>query len=256
MGSPRYELDREGDEIAHDVTLSRPFWISEREVTQKDWRRVVGNDPSHFAGCDDCPVELVSWYEAAAFANLMSESAGLESCYGLGGCRGALGGGCAADSSWCFGDFVCLDVWFKGPSCEGFRLPTEAEWEHAARAGSATAFWTGDHLALNQANLFDPRYERLRQNRKGTAEAASFGANAWGLHDVHGNVLEWVWDRFSQYPSSPTRDPEGAWDGSHRVARGGGWKDPAELCRSAARRRMNPENRFDDVGFRLARSAR
>jgi formylglycine-generating enzyme required for sulfatase activity len=256
MGSPRYELGHERDEIGHDVALTRGFWMSEVEVTQREWRQVVGNEPSYFERCDQCPVELVSWFEAAAFANLMSESAGLESCYELTGCRGALGGGCSSRSSWCFGDFVCMDVWFKGPACEGFRLPTEAEWEYAARAGSTAAYWAGDHLALDQANVFDPRFERLRWNRKGTAEAASYGANAWGLFDVHGNVLEWVWDWFSYYPSSPTRDPEGPWDGSHRVARGGGWKDPVELCRSAARRRMDPGNRFNDVGFRLVRSGR
>lgn len=255
MGSPRYELGREPDEFLHDVSLSRGFWMSELEVTQREWREVVGNDPSHFAGCDECPVEQVSWFEAAAFANLVSEAAGLESCYELGGCRGALGGGCRSGSSWCFGDFVCLDVWFKGPACAGFRLPTEAEWEYAARAGSSEAYWTGDHLGLDQANVFDPRYERLRWNRKATAEAGRFGANAWGLHDVHGNVLEWVWDWFGRYPLSPTRDPEGPWEGSYRVARGGGWKDSAELCRSAARQRMDPSNRFNDVGIRLVRSA-
>ncbi len=257
MGSPRFEEGRQDNETQHQVTLNRGFWIAETEVTQRQWEMLLGGNPSYFADCgDDCPVERVSWYEAVSYANLLSDMAGVERCYELAGCRGSLGGGCSASSSWCFGDFTCLDASFKGPSCEGYRLPTEAEWEYAARAGTKSSFWTGESLSLNQANFYDGRFQRLRSNRSGTVETGSFGANPWGLHDVHGNVLEWVWDFFGNYSVSETEDPCGPWDGTHRVARGGSWEDAAELVRTSSRRRIDAGNRFHDVGFRLARTTR
>jgi formylglycine-generating enzyme required for sulfatase activity len=196
-------------------------------------------------------VESVNWYEALHFANRLSELAGLETCYELDGCEGAPGAGCVAGEPQCMGDFVCAKVKFRGLGCPGFRLPTEAEWELAARSSTTTAFATGDQLAASAARF------GVVAPASGPVAAGSFPAGPGGLYDVHGNVREWVWDEPLPFPSSPVEDPiAGLEVGSTapRVTRGGSWSDEAAACRSADREAVDPRVRRSSVGFRLVKT--
>lgn len=241
MGSPEDETDRESDgkETQHEVTLTRGFWIGETVVTQSEWRRFMGNNPARFKEDDNDfhPVERVSWFEAVAFANEFSRRAGLAPCYVIVGSKGVPGDG-----------FECQEVRFLGLERSGYRLPTEAEWEYAARAGTTSAYSTGPGLATAQAN-FHPHATAIVRVR-------TFGPNRWGLYEVHGNVLEWVWDWYGDYPAAPVEDPEGPKHGLNRVVRGGCWINGVEKCRSAFRAFSPPETRSQNIGFRLVRTGR
>ena len=248
-GSPTWERERGRDEMRHRVAVSRGFWISETEVTQGVWKWLMGNNPSRFQGCgDDCPVETVTWYEALAFANALSKVSDFEQCYELRGCTGKAGTG-----------MVCESADFVGLGCQGYRLPTEAEWEYAARGGTKTPFNTGDDLSTAQAN-YDTYYPyqgppRRGSGHRGTAPVRSYPANAWGLYEVHGNVEEWVWDAHTAYPDTLLLDP--AVDGTveaSRVYRGGSWASAARFCRSASRGKRMPGDHLDTIGFRVART--
>ena len=237
MGSPSSEAGRSTDERQQRVTITRGYWMGETEVTQGEWRAVMGTNPSRFSSCgDSCPVEQVSWLDAVEFANRLSRKAGLAECYRISG----------------------ETVSFVGLSCKGYRLPTEAEWEYAARAGTTTPFWTGGNLTTEQAN-YDGNYpyagNQRGQFRQKTVAVKSVSANAWGLYEVHGNVWEWVWDWYGEYPSGPVTDPTGPSGGSYRVNRGGSWSGNAWNCRSAVRFRYQPGSRIYYLGLRLVRTA-
>lgn len=237
MGSPENEPAGKVDEIRHDVVLTQSFQFAATEVTQALWQQVSGTNPGYFAPCDSCPVENVTWFDAVRFCNDLSLLEGLEPAYEIDGEK--------------------VD-WRREST--GFRLPTEAEWEHACRAHSVTPFAFGACLTTDQANFNG--YHTLRgcptgMNRGEAIEVGRFPPNGWGLLDMHGNVAEWCWDVYGDYPSTRCVDPIGPPPGpaeSRRVFRGGSFLNYLPKCRSAAREALDPARRVDVIGLRLARN--
>jgi formylglycine-generating enzyme required for sulfatase activity len=232
MGSPDSEPERGGDEVQHSVTVSS-FLMGRYEVTQREYQEVMGWNPSSFSG-DNLPVEYVSWYDAIEYCNARSQREGLTPAYTISG----------SNVTW-------------DRSANGYRLPTEAEWEYACRAGTSTPFSTGNNITTSQAN-YDGNYP-YNGNPKGTyrektTEVGSFAPNAWGLYDMHGNVWEWCWDWYGDYTSGSQTDPGGPYTGADRVLRGGCWYSNGRDLRSAYRGRYYPSNRNVNLGFRLVRS--
>ncbi len=206
MGSPEGEKGRYDDETLHEVTLTRGFWMGETEVPQGQWRALMGNNPSGDTGCgDDCPVGRVNWYEAVAFANALSSRVELDECYELATCKGKAGEG-----------LECGEVRFRG-LCRGYRLPTEAEWEYAARAGTTTRYWSGD----DEKDLARVGWYAGNSGNRSHRVTEKAAPNPWGLHDMHGNVWEWVSDWSGPYSWREQRDPAGPPSGENRVIRGG-----------------------------------
>lgn len=216
MGSPEDETGREKDEAPHPVTLSKPFLMGETPVTQELWEAVMGANPAKFAG-PKRPVEQVSWNEASEF------------CSKLGALCGAT-----------------------------FTLPTEAQWEYACRAGTQTAFHYGPELDPKQAQIERSKAEegaKAEPDPGETADVASFKPNAWGLFDMHGNVLEWCQDHWANYPEGDAVDPSGPPAGKFRISRGGAWRYRGGISRSALRRWYLPDSKNSIVGFRISSAA-
>jgi len=241
MGSPEGEPNRLPYETQHQVTLSRDFLIQITEVTQAQWQALMGNNPSNFMGDTNRPVEQVSWYDAVAYANALSVADGLPKAYNLSGCSGTPGAR----------NYSCSNVTLTASTpyaTTGWRLPTEAEWEYAYRAGSSTAWYFGpDSSLLGTHAWFDGNSGNT------THPVAQKQPNAWGLYDMAGNVLEWCWDWSGNYPGTVT-DPVGPTSSSGRVVRGGSWGGGASYARAADRDYSAPGGRNGALGFRLARS--
>ncbi len=243
----------------HEVTITRPLEVARTEVTQAWWEELTGTRPSLFSDCGgDCPVERVSHFEALVFANRVSEREGLEPCYRLTGCSGELGGGCP--QKHCFGDFVCEDVVFHGVECAGFRLPTEAEWEHLAqghpRSERAREPWSEEKSARREA-LDELAWWTANSDLR-THPVATRRPDDRGLHDLLGNVAEWTWDESAPYPTDPAHDPVGPPPrrrGATRVYRGGSWSSTELATTCDHRSSASPAARRPYVGFRLVRTA-
>jgi formylglycine-generating enzyme required for sulfatase activity/predicted Ser/Thr protein kinase len=222
MGSPAGEQDRSEDEVQHEVTITEPFYLGKYEVTQAQYEALLGQDknPSHFKGAE-LPVESVSWTEASEYADRLTTKRAAKLLY---------------------------------------RLPTEAEWEYSCRGGRSFSqpFGIGDGTALSsdQAN-FDGNFPyggaAKGKYLEKTTPVGSYPPNAFGLHDMHGNVWEWCADWYGAYPAGNVTNPGGLPEGSSRVFRGGSWNNYARSCRAAKRGRLEPGARHDDLGFRLAR---
>jgi formylglycine-generating enzyme len=231
MGSPSSELERRPGETQVDVTLSRGFWMGKYEVTQGEWKRVAGEFPGELnAGVgEDFPAYAMNFAEAEEFCRKLT------------------------DRAHASGELP--------PQWE-FRLPTEAQWEYACRAGTTTATFFGDKLSSKQANFQGKPYNGAEEgpSLKRTARVGSYPANPWGLYDMHGNVFEWCRDWYQRKlpggidpdlhseKDSATKSEHG---GVSRVRRGGCYADEGWPCRSAFRLRFEPERRHEHIGFRV-----
>jgi formylglycine-generating enzyme required for sulfatase activity len=222
MGSPETEKYRQGLgtwEKQHPVTLTKPFYLGATEVTQAQWKAVMGTTPWKFLFFskrgveegDHYPATYVGWEDAVEFCRKLSEKEGVE-----------------------------------------YRLPTEAEWEYACRAGTTTVYSFGD----NESQLGEYAWYKENTRENGIHHALIVGKkkpNPWGLYDMHGNVWEWCQDLYGKYPDAT--DPQGPSEGSIRVIRGGSWWYNSDFCRSAERSGDTPDSRYNGLGFRVLRSS-
>ena len=230
----------------HRVAISRPFLMKRTEVTQGEWKTVMGNNPSSKSSCGaDCPVENVAWWDAVAYANAVSRKEGLEECYELSGCSGSPGDGL----------YKCGGASFKGLRCKGYRLPTEAEWETAARSGGRDQKYPwGDAEPTCERAVFESGGNGCGRDSTWLACSKTAGNTAQGLCDMAGNVWEWVWNWYGDLPPTDSSDPLGVSSGSYRVVRGGSWSDGASGLPAAGRGGFAPSYRGNNLGFRLVRS--
>jgi formylglycine-generating enzyme required for sulfatase activity len=237
MGSPTNEVGRDNDEIQRQVTISS-FQMSRYQITQREYQEIMGKNPSRFRG-DNLPVEWVTWFDAVEYCNRRSQREGLTPAYTI----------------TVITRTHRTVTWDR--SANGYRLPTEAEWEYACRAGTTTPFNTGNNITTSQANYNGnhPYNNNARgEYRKHTIQVGSFAPNAWGLYDMHGNVSEWCWDFYDTYADGVQTDPTGATSRAvYRVFRGGSWGDGGKSLRSSYRSRGVPESRYVIVGFRVVR---
>jgi formylglycine-generating enzyme required for sulfatase activity len=232
MGSPKDEMQRGDDEQQHDVVITRGFAIGVHEVTQTQYERIMGNNPSCFTptglgkgkikGKDTSqhPVECVTWHQAVEFCKKLGEKAE------------------------------------EKEAGNSYRLPTEAEWEYACRAGTTTALHLGDVVDSHQANfngLSPYGAGRGGSFLRRTTPVGEYLANKFGLHDMHGNVMEWCsdWYDADYYTKSPKQDPTGPESGKERVTRGGSWSNSGKACRSAVRTKLPPDQSHYGLGFRV-----
>lgn len=236
MGSPAEpvpELCRDDDEVQHHVELTQPFYLKQYEETQAEWELVFGegSNPSFYLGLQK-PVEQVTFADIAVYCNRLSITEGFTPCYYNDDAYTRVLDGTPP---------ILHDQVFWDQSANGYRLPTEAEWEYACRAGTVTSYYNGydivdctvdynlDQIAWYYHNAFNQ-----------TQNVGLKQPNQWGLYDMLGNVWEWTWDRYGPYPLGPVTDPIGPQEGSDRVIRGGGLCGEASACRAAARLGTSP----------------
>ncbi|WP_432737421.1 formylglycine-generating enzyme family protein [Maridesulfovibrio sp. FT414] len=215
MGSPDDEPERNYDETLHDVVISHGFWLADTACTQVLWTKVMGDNPSHFKGDDQLPVENVSWNDCQKF---------------LRTANGKL----------------------NRPK---LKIPTEAQWEYGCRAGTQTSFSLGENITTDQVNYNGhyPYADGPKgEYREASVAVKDFPCNQWGLYQMHGNVREWCADRYDQYPEGSRVDPKGLGSGGLRVLRGGSWIGSGGYARPADRSRV-PQDYFSrDFGFRFS----
>jgi len=254
MGSPPTEPGHTMYEIQHQVTLTNDFYMGKYVITQEQYQAVMGINPSFFNGEEGRepvagdvqerrPVEMVNWYHAIAFCNRLSILAGLTPVYTIAGKSNTN----AADWIHSAVPTTRRAVWDAVTAdwnADGYRLPTEAEWEYACRAGTTTAFYPGGGA---DGHGWFSAYSIAK-----THEVGKFRPNPWGLFDKHGNVWEWCWNWHSLYDTGAQTDPKGPSSGSSRVGRGGSWDNDGRDVRSAYRYFASPSFRYDNIGFRLA----
>lgn len=230
MGTPLTEAGRDGDEIQHEVQVPG-FYLGKYEVTQEEYEAVMGADanPSSFKRLN-LPVEQITWFEAITYCNARSVKEGLTPVYTING----------EQVTW-------------NQQANGYRLPTEAEWEYACRAGTATTFNTGNNFSSSDGN-YDGTYSYNNNPtglyRERTMPVGSFNPNRWELYDMHGNVYEWCWDRYVPYNA----ENPNLYVTTNRIARGGSWYSAPRYLRSGNRVQFAPGVRVYYVGFRLARN--
>lgn len=234
MGSPVTEADRFTDEGEHEVTLTRDYYLGKFEVTQQEFKEVMGYNESRFKESPLLPVEGVHWYDAVMFCNKLSELDGYPASYNISEVK--------KDGE----SIVHANVELIS-NAAGYRLPTEAEWEYGCRGGSKMAYSFG----ANKQLLVDYGWYKDNSDLK-THLVGQKKPNAWGLYDMHGNVWEWCWDWYDEYPNVSVLDPIGPSTGEFRVFRGGSYNFQAALSRAALRDRFPPKHSI--CGFRVVLS--
>jgi len=205
MGSPISEPGRTNNELEHEVTISKSFFLGKYEVTQAQWEAIMDDNPSSEGGAK-LPVTDVSYEDCQKFIKKLNEK-----------------------------------------TSGGFRLPTEAEWEYACRAGTKTSYAVGERFGKDQANFLDSKIGK-------PVFVGSYKSNAFGFHDMHGNVDEWCNDWYGPYAKEPILNPKGPPEGKYRVLRGGAFNFDASYQRSAIRNFIRPTDRDHNLGFRIARN--
>ena len=266
MGSAENEPGHRFNETEHTVTLDNHFEMKETEVTQAEFEAALGFNPSKFpknGSGDAYPVEQVTWFDALAYANVISADAGYAPCYTLTDieCEDESAGD---TTTWCKGEggiasaTVALNGVTSVYDCEGFRLPTEAEWEHAARADTTTTTFAGNLDKIDCIPI-DPTLDDIAwycgNADKTTHEVAQKDDNPWDLFDLFGNVAEWTWDFYANDITAMTQDPEGPATGEMHVVRGGAYRYyAAARMRAAYRAAHTADYRVYLVGFRTVRT--